>query len=74
MKEYICYTKQGHWTFYADNDIDAMRLALFYCWRDGEDFDRVELGKYSNSYTLRICQMGSASRLVGVVSTTGAAV
>ena len=41
----------------ADNDIDAMRLALFYCWRDGEDFDRVELGKYSNSYTLRICQI-----------------
>ena len=57
MKEYICYTKQGHWTFYADNDIDAMRLALFYCWRDGEDFDRVELGKYSQSYTLRICQI-----------------
>lgn len=37
MKEYICYTKQGHWTFYADNDIEAMRLALFYCWRDNED-------------------------------------
>ena len=57
MKEYICYPKQGHWTFYADNDIDAMRLALFYCWRDGEDFDRVELGKYSHTYTLRICQI-----------------
>ena len=57
MKEYICYTKQGHWTFYADNDIDAMRLALFYCWRDNEDFDRVELGKYSHTYTLRICQI-----------------
>ena len=34
MYEYIGYTKQGHWRFYADSDIDAMRLSLFYCWRD----------------------------------------
>lgn len=52
MKEYICYTKQSHWTFYADNDIDAMRLALFYCWRDGEDFVSI---KSPNNHTLRIC-------------------
>ena len=45
MKEYICYTKQSHWTFYADNDIDAVRMATYLCWRDGEDFERVELGK-----------------------------
>lgn len=57
MYEYICFTKQGKWKFYADNDIDAMRLALFYCWRDGEDFDRVELGKYSKTHTLRICRI-----------------
>ena len=26
MYEYVCYTKQGHWRFYADSDIDSMRL------------------------------------------------
>lgn len=57
MYEYICFTKQGKWKFYADNDIDAMRTALYYCWRDGEDFDRVELGKYSKTHTLRICRI-----------------
>ena len=40
MYEYVCYTKQGNWRFYADSDIDAMRLSLFYCWRDNEDFSR----------------------------------
>ena len=42
MYEYVCYTKQGNWRFYADSDIDAMRLSLFYCWRDNEDFIKVE--------------------------------
>lgn len=37
MYEYIGYTKQGQWRFYADSDLDALRLALFYSWRDGED-------------------------------------
>ena len=49
QREYTCITTTGKWNSYADNDIDAMRLALFYCWRDGEDFDRVELGKYSKT-------------------------
>ena len=32
-----------------------MRLDLFYCWRDNEDFDRVASGNYGNKHTLRIC-------------------
>lgn len=63
MFEYICYTKQGHWTFYADNDIDAMRLALFYCWRDNEDFDRVESGNFGNKLTLRICLIDKSNSI-----------
>lgn len=54
MYEYICTTKQGKWKFYADNDTDAMRLALFYSWRDGEDFIRVEYCKGCENYTLSI--------------------
>ena len=45
MYEYICFTKQGKWKFYADSDTDAMRLALYYCWRDGEDFIKVRFVK-----------------------------
>ena len=54
MYEYICITKQGKWKFFADSDIDAMRLALFYCWRDGEDFINVRFSKGCEDYTLRI--------------------
>ena len=57
QREYTCITTTGKWNFYADNDIDAVRMATYLCWRDGEDFERVELGKYSNSYTLRICRI-----------------
>ena len=55
MRDYICFTKQGKWNFQADNDFDAMRLALFYCWRDGEDFIKVESKSCCQQYTLRIC-------------------
>ena len=42
MKQYTCYTGRGKWNFEAYNDKDALRLALFYCWRDDEDFIKVE--------------------------------
>ena len=38
MKQYTCYTDRGKWNFEAYNDKDALRLALFYCWRDDEEF------------------------------------
>ncbi len=53
MYEYYCTTKQGKWKFFADDDIDAMRLALYYCWRDGEDFIKIEC----HYRTLRICMI-----------------
>ena len=56
MYEYVCYTNVRKWKFYADSDIDAMRLALFYCWRDGEDFIKIETGIFTSKHkTLRIC-------------------
>ena len=30
MYEYICFTKQGKWKFYADSDTDAMRFYQKY--------------------------------------------
>ncbi len=35
MKEYVCYTNKGKWTFTAEDDIDAMRVALYYCYMYG---------------------------------------
>lgn len=63
MYEYICTTKQGKWKFYADNDIDAMRLALFYSWRDGEDFIKVQSNFGGQPYTLRICMIDKTNSI-----------
>lgn len=63
MYEYICTTKQGKWKFYADNDTDAMRLALFYSWRDGEDFIKVQSNFSGQPYTLRICMIDKTNSI-----------
>ncbi len=56
MYEYVCYTNRGKWKFCAEDDIDAMRLALFYCWRDGEEFIKIESLIFTSKHkTLRIC-------------------
>lgn len=63
MYEYVCYTKQGNWRFYADSDMDAMRLSLFYCWRDNEDFIKVESAILGKSYTLRLCKIDKTNSI-----------
>lgn len=56
MKEYECYTNIGKWTFHADDDIDAMRVALYYCYMYGEEFIKIDFGLYTSRHkTLRIC-------------------
>ncbi len=56
MQEYVCYTNMGKWKFYAENDIDAMRVALYYCHMDKEEFIKIEFGLYTSRHkTLRIC-------------------
>ena len=54
QREYTCITTTGKWNFYADNDFEALRLSLFYCWRDGDNFVRVERRQGAEHYTLRI--------------------
>ncbi len=63
MYEYICYTKQGKWKLFADNDIDSLRLSLFYCWRDGEDFIKVESNFGGKPYTLRLCMIDKTNSI-----------
>ncbi len=45
----------------ADSDIDAMRTALYYCWRDNEDFIRIEFRKGAENYTLSIFHIDNNS-------------
>ena len=46
----------GKWKFYAEDDIDAMRVALYYCYLDGKDFIKIESGISTSKHkTLRIC-------------------
>lgn len=54
QKEYKVCTEQGNFKILAYNDIDAMRIALWYCWQDGYDFIKVESNSLLNHYTLGI--------------------
>lgn len=63
MYEYVCYTKQGNWRFYADSDLDAVRLALYYSWRDNEDFIKVESATLGKPYTLRLCKIDKTNSI-----------
>ena len=63
MYEYVCYTKQGNWRYYADSDLDAVRLALYYSWRDNEDFIRVESATLGKPYTLRLCKIDKTNSI-----------
>ena len=52
--EYKCYTNKGSWKLLAHNDHEAMRKALYFCWRDDENFDRLEYNRCGEHYILRI--------------------
>ena len=38
MNEYKVYTKSSWWRIEADDDVEAMRKALWFCYRDDEEF------------------------------------
>ena len=63
MYEYVCYTTQGNWRYYADSDLDAVRLALYYSWRDNEDFIKVESATLGKPYTLRLCKIDKTNSI-----------
>lgn len=54
QKEYKVFTEQGNFNILAYDDSDAMRIALWLCWRDGNDFLKIESASFSNRYTLGI--------------------
>lgn len=54
MKKYKVFTDKGSWGIEALDDYDAMRLALFYCWRDDEKFHHIIREDSFAKYELRI--------------------
>ena len=54
MNEYKVYTKTSWWRIDASDDVDALRRALWYCWRDNEEFVKIVRDNLSSPYTLRI--------------------
>ena len=54
MNEYKVYTKTGWWRIEASDDVEAMRKALWFCWRDNEEFVKIVRDNLSSHYTLRI--------------------
>ena len=54
MNEYKVYTKTSWWRIDASDDVEAMRKALWFCWRDNEEFVNIVRDNLSSPYTLRI--------------------
>lgn len=54
MNNYKCIIKQGYWYFQAADHLDAVRLALFYCWRDNEDFVGITPSGLGGNYTIKV--------------------
>lgn len=53
-RKYLCVTNKGQWEFMAVSDIEAVRLATFFSWRDDEHFIRIEYNGPGPRYTLQI--------------------
>ncbi len=64
MKTYKCYTNKYSWSFDAQDDFDAVRLALYYCWRDGELFNHVET---SSGESILLCTVDNKFRVINTL-------
>ena len=58
MNNYTVFTDCGSWTIQADDIVDAMRKALWYSWRDNENFIKLVDEKHPR-YEYRIAQIHS---------------
>ena len=51
MNEYKVYTKSNWWRIEADDDVEAMRKALWFCYRDDEEFVKIVRENYHSPGT-----------------------
>lgn len=60
LTEFKVYTNKGSWAIEADTtDVrDALRKALWFCWRDGEEFDHMESSTGNTSYRIAVIYNG----------------
>lgn len=52
MRQYKVYTDKGSFKIEAQNDMDALRISLYYCWRDSEKFRHIEAIGVNPHYTI----------------------
>lgn len=65
-RTYKAFTDRGYWLYEAQDDIDAMRLALYYCYRDGEQFRYLVRYGSGGEYVVRIVTQCSTGREVSM--------
>lgn len=54
MNNYKVFTEKGTWTIDATDDLDALRIALWLCWRDGERFKTMQYIGGARRYTVAV--------------------
>lgn len=54
MLKFKVFTDRGSWLIEAESVNDAFRKALWFCWRDGEDFHHMESADWKPSITLKL--------------------
>ncbi len=64
--KYTVYTTTASWHIYAYSDQDAMRRALWFCWRDGEEFVKIERYDCGKTITLRICRIDGNNNITSI--------
>lgn len=55
MLKFKVFTDKGHWMIEADTVTDAFRKALWFAWRDGEEFLYMESDSIARGLTYHLC-------------------
>ena len=55
MFKFKVFTDKGSWLIEAESVNDAFRKALWFCWRDGEDFHHMESDSIVRGLKYHLC-------------------
>jgi hypothetical protein len=53
----MVFTTTSQWSIFAFKPKDAIRKALWFCWRDEEEFVKLQTIVNGKTYTYRICEI-----------------
>lgn len=55
MLKFKVFTDRGSWLIEAESVNDGFRKALWFCWRDGEDFHHMESDSLVRGLKYHLC-------------------